>query len=198
MGKFLVNLEESETFLRGEVPCIIDLDRNKHPFISEVLPLEQNELTTDELKLLYLSKSTERITEEDSQLLEQLLQKVKKPEGPRQRLLAVEEDPLWQSSPEDTLDCFAKKYKPMALKVRPVLRTLPERFRITREIIDDPLKDMPELPEWPPEFQPREVQSRVEKQVRRVTPARIPMARGTVTNALAGGQTESSLHMGRQ
>jgi len=131
MGKFLVNLEESETFLRGEVPCIIDLDRNKHPFISEVLPLEQNELTMDELKLLYLSKSTERMAKENSWLLEQLLQEVKKLEGPRRCLLAVEEDPLWQSSPEGTLDCFAKKYKPVVLKVRPILGTLLERFRIT-------------------------------------------------------------------
>ena len=56
---------------------------------------------------------------------------------------------LWQ-------DCFAKKYKLVALKVKPVFRTLPERFRITQEIIDNPLKDMPKLPEWPPEFQSRE------------------------------------------
>jgi len=40
------------------------------------------------------------------------------------------------------------------LKVRPVLGTLPERFRITWEIIGDPLRGMPKLPEQPPEFQP--------------------------------------------
>ena len=39
------------------------------------------------------------------------------------------------------------------LKVKPVLGTLPERFKITREIIGDLLKNMPRLPERPPEFQ---------------------------------------------
>jgi len=78
-----VNLEESETLPRGEVPCIIDLDRNRHPFISKVLPLEQNELTTDELKLLYLNKSIEGMAKEDSRFLEQLLQEVKQQKGPR-------------------------------------------------------------------------------------------------------------------
>ena len=51
------------------------------------------------------------------------------------------------------VDCFAKKYKPVALKVKPVLGMLPERFRITREIIEDLLKNMSRLPERPPEFQ---------------------------------------------
>ena len=150
-----MNLEESEMLLRGEVPCIIDLDGNGHPFISETLPLEQAELTIDELKLLYLSKSTESMAKENSRLLKQLLQEVKEPEGLRRRFLAVEEDPLGQSSPEDTLGCFVKKYKPVALKVRPVLGTLPKRFRITQEMIGDPLKNIPQLLEQSPEFQPR-------------------------------------------
>ena len=47
-----------------------------------------------------------------------------------------------------------KKYKPVALKTRPVLGDLPERFRIKREIIGDPLKDMPELSPNPPDFVP--------------------------------------------
>ena len=39
--------------------------------------------------------------------------------------------------------------------MKPVLGTLPERFRITREIVGDPLQGMPNLPEHPPEFEPR-------------------------------------------
>jgi hypothetical protein len=38
-----------------------------------------------------------------------------------------------------------KKYKPVALKVRPVETELPSRFWITRNIIGDPLKNMPAL-----------------------------------------------------
>jgi len=54
------------------------------------------------------------------------------------------------------VDCFAKKYKPVTLKVKLILGTLPERFRITREIIGDPLKNMPKLSKQPPEFQTKE------------------------------------------
>ena len=47
-----------------------------------------------------------------------------------------------------------KRYKPVALKTRPVYGELPEKYRIKREIIGDPLKDMPELPTNPAEFTP--------------------------------------------
>ena len=47
-----------------------------------------------------------------------------------------------------------KKYKPVALKIRPVETELPSRFRITRDIKGDPLKDMPTLPTRPPPYAP--------------------------------------------
>jgi hypothetical protein len=47
-----------------------------------------------------------------------------------------------------------KKYKPVALKVRPVETELPSRFRITRNIIGDPLKNMPALSLLPPPYTP--------------------------------------------
>jgi len=40
---------------------------------------------------------------------------------------------------EEVASCFVKKYKPVALKVKLILGTLPERFRITKEIVGDPL-----------------------------------------------------------
>jgi hypothetical protein len=49
---------------------------------------------------------------------------------------------------------LASKYKPVALKVKPVYAELPERFRIKREIKGDPLADMPKLNPHPPEFVP--------------------------------------------
>lgn len=52
-------------------------------------------------------------------------------------------------------DVFAgKKYKPVALKIRPVLTELPEKYRIHREIRGDPLESMPQLSANPPEFVP--------------------------------------------
>ena len=48
----------------------------------------------------------------------------------------------------------AKKYKPVALKVRPVYTELPDNFRIRREIRGDPLEYMPQLNPCPPDFTP--------------------------------------------
>ncbi len=49
---------------------------------------------------------------------------------------------------------LGKKYKPVALKVKPVLQTLPDKFRIKREILGDPLADLPVLPTQPGPFEP--------------------------------------------
>lgn len=47
-----------------------------------------------------------------------------------------------------------KKYKPVHLKVKSHLGTLPEEFRIKRHIYGDPLKDMPTLSKLPFKFVP--------------------------------------------
>ena len=46
------------------------------------------------------------------------------------------------------------KYKSVALKTRPVVQELPAEFRIRREIIGDPLAEMPKLSTNPPDFIP--------------------------------------------
>ena len=74
LGKFLVNLEESEMFPRGEVFCIIELDRDGRPFISEVLPITENMLSMDKLRLLYLEKSKPTLGKEEAILLEQIME----------------------------------------------------------------------------------------------------------------------------
>ena len=75
-----MSLEESETFPRGEVPCIIELDRDGSPFISKVLPLEGNTLSIDELRLLYLERSKPILEEEKVILLEQIIQEIRRPD----------------------------------------------------------------------------------------------------------------------
>jgi len=47
-----------------------------------------------------------------------------------------------------------KPYKPVAKKVKAQLAELPEKFRIKRKIIGDPLADMPTLDPNPPPFSP--------------------------------------------
>jgi len=156
LGKFLVNLEESKTFPRGEVPCIIELDQDGRPFVSEVLLLEGNILSMDELRLLYLERSKPTLGKEEAILLGQLMQEIRRPDILQRRWMTVEEEAgNLEEIKEEVASCFAKKYKPVALKVKPIFGTLPERFRITREIVGDPLQGMPKLPEHPPEFEPR-------------------------------------------
>src|SRR6201996_6540436 len=47
-----------------------------------------------------------------------------------------------------------KKYKPIALKIRPIETELPSRFRIIREIKGNPLENLPQLPTQLADFQP--------------------------------------------
>jgi hypothetical protein len=47
-----------------------------------------------------------------------------------------------------------KKYKPVALKVRPVVGELPEKYRIIRNIVGDPLAELPILDPNPPDYKP--------------------------------------------
>ena len=68
-----MNLEESEMFPRGEVPCIIKLDQDRRPFVSKVLPIAGNILSIDELRLLYLERSKPTLGKEEVILLEQII-----------------------------------------------------------------------------------------------------------------------------
>ena len=47
-----------------------------------------------------------------------------------------------------------KKYKPVAVKVRPIVGELPGKFRIIHKIVGDPLEHLPTLSPKPPEFVP--------------------------------------------
>lgn len=59
------------------------------------------------------------------------------------------------TAPDSPKSVFAgKKYKPVALKTNPVLAALPAKFRIERNILGEPLKDMPVLNPRPTEFKP--------------------------------------------
>ncbi|KAJ3499308.1 hypothetical protein NLJ89_g10112 [Agrocybe chaxingu] len=64
--------------------------------------------------------------------------------------------PLTSSSEPPPISTFAskKKYKPVSKKVRPVYSTVPEKFRIVREIKGDPLETLPALNPTPPPFHP--------------------------------------------
>lgn len=56
--------------------------------------------------------------------------------------------------PHTPLGIFATKYKKVADRTKPIPATLPEHFRVQRNITGDPLKDLPYLSPFPPEFTP--------------------------------------------
>ena len=68
---------------------------------------------------------------------------------------------------DDPVSMFAttKKYKPVALRTKPVIDQLPSRFRIAREIKGDPLRDLPMLSKNPPTFRPTTRYTQEQKEV---------------------------------
>jgi hypothetical protein len=65
--------------------------------------------------------------------------------------------PSYVTSIDSTYPTFVatkKKYKPVAQKVRPVIAELPDRFCIIRNIVGNPLADMPKLNPHSPPFAP--------------------------------------------
>ena len=60
-----------------------------------------------------------------------------------------------EHSQEEKIVCFMKKYKLVALKVKPVFSTLSSRFKIIRNIQGNPLDGIPELLELPSKFMPK-------------------------------------------
>ncbi|KAF7773662.1 hypothetical protein Agabi119p4_5829 [Agaricus bisporus var. burnettii] len=174
-GKQYINLTDPSTkeqamlstyargsWLEGEAACIISTDENtENPYISEVLPIQARQFEQDELNLLYLKRSLEEGERSEKAIISQYLQYAAQSYCPGQPITAVE--PLDNQS--DPALVLAKKYKPVALKVKPVLGELPDKFRILRHITGDPLAEMPQLPVRPKDFKPkgRYTQERKEK-----------------------------------
>ena len=67
-----------------------------------------------------------------------------------------QDDTLFTPEPEPTTIHLktGKKYKPVALKTKPVLGELAEKFRIVRTIKGDPLEHLPKLSPNPPKYSP--------------------------------------------
>ena len=76
------------------------------------------------------------------------------PTSPIQRLTQISEADERRPKTVDVLAATKKKYKPVALKVKPIIGQLPDKFRIVRHIVGDPLVNIPTLPTIPPPFQP--------------------------------------------
>ena len=78
---------------------------------------------------------------------------------PSNEQIASRERITEESNSMDTIEVYIaysakKKYKPVALKIKSVLGELPDKFRIIRNIIGDPLQELPTLNPNPPLYTP--------------------------------------------
>ena len=115
-------------------------------FISAYVPAKAGKFTERELKTAYLAEAAMEasVEDKDKEIIESFLLGVYR-----------EPDEIKSLADERLHEVYAgKKYKPVALKVRPVYAELPDQYRIKREIKGDPLAGMPPLNPKPRDFEP--------------------------------------------
>src|SRR5271163_3859534 len=123
----------------GEVALVVEKDGDKIKFVSYTLPRRSEKFENGEIRNAFLSLTIGNKCFEDSD---------------RELLTTCLNTSVLVKSNKDQETRSVYKYKPVALKTKPVIGELPGEFRIKREIIGDPLAEMPKLLTNPPEFEP--------------------------------------------
>jgi hypothetical protein len=146
----------------GEVALVIEADGDaKLKIVNYALPRRGENFEDGELRNAYLAQAMEcdKFEDKDREILSAYLN--------GQTLSKIPAEQLNLSSGEKEKEQYRSvyKYKPVALKTKPVIQELPAQFRIKREIIGDPLADLPELLSEPEDFEPtgRYTQERKDK-----------------------------------
>src|SRR5271168_108951 len=119
----------------GEVALVVEQQDEKAKIVGYTLPKGGEVFEDGEVRNAFLSQSMECEHFEDSD---------------REKLLGYLNACVL--SKQKTRSVY--KYKPVAVKIKPVIGELPAEFRIKREILGDPLEDMPKLSPNPPDFEP--------------------------------------------
>jgi hypothetical protein len=128
---------------QGEAAFILEHENDQCKIVGYTLPKKGKIFPFDEVRNVFLAQTMGNPIYEDSDraVLSKYLDTVTLP-------VAVSN----QTVVDDVRSVY--KYKPVALKTRPVVQELPAEFRIKREIIGDPLAEMPKLSPNPPDFSP--------------------------------------------
>ena len=123
----------------GEVALVVEKEKDTMKIVSYTIPRWGEIFEKGEIRNTFLSQSMENKCFEDPdwELLSKYLD----------RCVISKRD-------EEQMTRSVYKYKPVALKTKPVIGELPAEFRILREIIGDPLIDIPKLLVNPPDFVP--------------------------------------------
>ena len=119
----------------GEVALVVEQEGEKAKIVEYTLPKDGESFGVGEVRNAFLSQSMECDHFEDLD---------------REKLMSYLD--VCVLSKREQRSVF--KYKPVALKTKPIVGELPAEFRIRREIIGDPLADMPKLLPNPPNFEP--------------------------------------------
>ena len=139
---------------RGELAVVVEGSNDQYKFTGYCLPKQEDGFKDDEVRNVFLAQSMENPVYEDKdrEVLSQYLDSVSLPIDVNSQLYNDGARSVY-------------KYKPVAFKTKPVIQELPGHFRIKREIIGDPLAEMPKLSHHPPFFVPtgRYTQERKEK-----------------------------------
>lgn len=133
---------------QGDIALIIDYKPNCIPHISSLCTVDSD--SNNEIISTYLD-GCDRLKLEQS-FTDSIYRSRSRP------MTAVRDQVDYSASnATQSISAFAaskKRYKPVAKRTKPVLATLPEKFRILRNIAGDPLKDIPILNPIPPAFVP--------------------------------------------
>ena len=139
---------------QGELAVTLEGGHNQWQFTGYVQPKVGDSFKNNEIRNIFLAQTMDNPIYEDSdrKVLSEYLDNTSLTVATYQ-----------QTRNTDIRGVY--KYKPVALKTRPVVQELPAQFRIKREIIGDPLAEMPKLSPNPPDFIPtgRYIQERKEQ-----------------------------------
>ena len=128
---------------QGELAVKVEGSDGQWKITGYCLPKQNGCFLSDEVRNVFLAQSMETPVYEDSdrEVLSQYLDTIALPVEVNSQIVNDGARSVY-------------KYKPVALKTRPVIQELPAEFRIKREIIGDPLAEMPKLLANPPDFVP--------------------------------------------
>src|SRR5271163_1533735 len=136
---------------QGEAAVMIEgEDPENLKITGYMLPRRSETFSEKEVRNAFLAQSMTNPVYEDSD---------------REKLAGYLDNTVWRSSAvregddervylSSTDERSVYKYKPVALKIKPVIQELPAEFRIKREILGDPLADIPVLSPNPTDFEP--------------------------------------------
>jgi hypothetical protein len=147
---------------QGDIAIVIEYEPDTQPqiFISSCMLFDSPQASDEDVIFSYLTACDQSITKTDfsssayqSQAAGSTYQ-LRSTSPATTPTTNISED--CQKSSEEQVSTFTakKKYKPVALKTRLLIADLPDKFRIVRNIIGNPLADLPILSPHPPPFKP--------------------------------------------